>query len=438
MESRTPPQDLEAESAALGSILLDNEALVTLSDLLAPGDFYKERHRKIYAAMLGLYRAAEPVDSVTMTDSLRRAGELEAVGSVPYLIGLMESVPTAAYAESYARIVREKRILRDLIVVSGSIMQTSYDQHLPVGEILDGAERAVYALSHTGTTDSFRPAHDIIAENMAALNDLKGGLPGLPTHFTELDKMLAGLQPGSLNVLAARPSQGKTAFALAIAKNVVLREGGAVGIFSLEMRDAQLMDRIVAAEGRVDMQRLRLGKLTDREFGRYTDVSARLTEAPIYIDDTSDVSIADLRSRARRLMSRHPLSLIIVDYLQLMTANGGENRQQEVSTISRGLKALARELDIPVLVLSQLSRAVEQRPNKRPMLSDLRESGAIEQDADVVMFIYRDEYYNPHSEEAGIAEIIVGKQRNGPVGTVRLQFHNAYATFNNLYEGAPV
>jgi replicative DNA helicase len=442
--SRVPPQNLEAEASVLGSVLLDNESLVLISDLLAPTDFYKESNRVIFAAMLKLYRAAEPVDVVTLTEVLRTTphdpapNALEHVGNTPYLIGLMDGVPTAAYAESYAGIVKEKAQLRALIAAAGLSMQDAYGAEDKTQEILDRFEQRAYALNAAGTTDSFRPAYDIIAENMAALHDLKGGLPGLPTHFTELDKMLAGLQPGSLNVLAARPSQGKTAFALAIAKNVVLRSGGAVGIFSLEMRDAQLMDRIVAAEGRVDMQRLRLGKLTDREFGRYADVSGRLVEAPIYIDDTSDVSIADLRSRARRLMSRHPLKLIIVDYLQLMTANGGENRQQEVSTISRGLKALARELDIPVLVLSQLSRAVEQRPNKRPMLSDLRESGAIEQDADVVMFIYRDEYYNPHSEEAGIAEIIVGKQRNGPVGTVRLQFHNAYATFNNLYEGAPV
>ncbi len=439
MESRTPPQNLEAEQSVLGSILLDNEVYAQIEGTLQAEHFYKESHRKIWRACERLFRRNEPMDLVTLTEELRQTGELETVGSVPYLIGLADSVPTAAYAESYARIVAEKAVLRDLISASGSIMQTAYDQALPLEQILDKAESGIFELSSNKRTHAFEGMPSLVADSFAQINELftnPDPITGLRTGFKELDNMTAGLQPSSLNVLAARPSMGKTALALTIGQAVALREGTTVGIFSLEMSAVQLVMRMLCSEARVDMSRVRNGQLSDRDFQRLADTAGRMSEAKIFIDDAADMTVMELRSRSRRLMAEHNLGLIVIDYLQLMQGSsrsgGGENRQQEISNISRGLKALARELDIPVLVLSQLSRAVESRPNKRPMLSDLRESGAIEQDADLVMFIYRDEYYDPHSEKQGIAEIILGKQRNGPVGTVELQFHNAHVRFNDL------
>ncbi len=439
MDSRTPPQNLEAEQSVLGSILLDNEVYAQIEGTLQAEHFYKESHRKIWRACERLFRRNEPMDLVTLTEELRQTGELETVGSVPYLIGLADSVPTAAYAESYARIVAEKAVLRDLISASGSIMQTAYDQALPLEQILDKAESGIFELSSNKRTHAFEGMPSLVADSFAQINELftnPDPITGLRTGFKELDNLTAGLQPSSLNVLAARPSMGKTALALTIGQAVALREGTTVGIFSLEMSAVQLVMRMLCSEARVDMSRVRNGQLSDRDFQRLADTAGKMSEAKIFIDDAADMTVMELRSRSRRLMAEHNLGLIVIDYLQLMQGSsrsgGGENRQQEISSISRGLKALARELDIPVLVLSQLSRAVESRPNKRPMLSDLRESGAIEQDADLVMFIYRDEYYDPHSEKQGIAEIILGKQRNGPVGTVELQFHNAHVRFNDL------
>lgn len=437
LESRTPPQNLEAEQSVLGSILLDNEVFAGIEGLVRADHFYKEGHRKIFRAMERLFRRSEPIDLVTLTEELRQSGELEAVGSVPYLIGLADSVPTAAYAESYARIVAEKAVLRELIAASGQIMQSAYDQALPLAQILDKAEASIFELSSSKRQHHFHSMASLVTETFDYINEMFGNpdpVSGLRTGFKELDALTAGLQPSSLNVLAARPAMGKTAFALTIGLNVALKERKAVGIFNLEMSAVQLVTRMLCSEARVDMNRVRNGQLSERDFQRLADTAGRLSEAPIYIDDNADLSIMELRSRCRRLMAEHDLGLVIIDYLQLMTADGrsSENRQQEISTISRGLKLLARELDIPIIVLSQLSRAVESRPNKRPMLSDLRESGAIEQDADLVMFIYRDEYYDPHSEKQGIAEIIIGKQRNGPTGTVELQFHSAHVRFNDL------
>ena len=423
----------------LGSILLDNDVYAQIEGTLQAEHFYKESHRKIWRACERLFRRNEPMDLVTLTEELRQTGELETVGSVPYLIGLADSVPTAAYAESYARIVAEKAVLRDLISASGSIMQTAYDQAMPLEQILDKAESGIFELSSNKRNHAFEGMPSLVADSFAQINELftnPDPITGLRTGFKELDNMTAGLQPSSLNVLAARPSMGKTALALTIGQAVALREGATVGIFSLEMSAVQLVMRMLCSEARVDMSRVRNGQLSDRDFQRLADTAGKMTEAKIFIDDAAEMTVMELRSRSRRLMAEHNLGLIVIDYLQLMQGSsrsgGGENRQQEISNISRGLKALARELDIPVLVLSQLSRAVESRPNKRPMLSDLRESGAIEQDADLVMFIYRDEYYDPHSEKQGIAEIILGKQRNGPVGTVELQFHNAHVRFNDL------
>lgn len=439
MESRLPPQNLEAEQSVLGSILLDNEVYAHIEGMISANHFYKESHRKIFRAYERLFRRNEPIDLVTVTEDLRQSGELESIGSVPYLIGLADSVPTAAYAENYARIVAEKAVLRDLIAASGQVMQSAYDQALPLEQILDKAESSIFELSSSKRSHSFADMGRLVQETFAHINELFANpdpISGLRTGFKELDNMTAGLQASSLNVLAARPSMGKTAFALTIGLNAALREQQTVGIFSLEMSAVQLVTRMICSEARVDMSRVRNGQLSDRDFQRLADTAGRMSEARIFIDDNADMSVMELRSRARRLMAEHGLGLIIIDYLQLMSGGksggGGENRQQEISNMSRGLKALARELDIPVLVLSQLSRAVESRPNKRPMLSDLRESGAIEQDADLVMFIYRDEYYDQQSEKQGIAEIIVGKQRNGPVGMVELQFHNAHVRFNDL------
>jgi replicative DNA helicase len=442
MESRTPPQNLEAEQSVLGSILLDNEAYAQLEGMLRPEHFYKEGHRKIYRAFERLHQRGEPMDLVTLTEELRQSGELEAIGSVPYLIGLADSVPTAAYAENYAKIVLEKAVLRELIAASGQIMQTAYDQAMPLEQVLDKAEASIFDLSSNKRTHHFAGMGSLVHDTFEHIQELFNSpdpVSGLRTGFKELDLLTAGLQPSSLNVLAARPSMGKTALALTIGLNAALREKQTVGVFSLEMSAVQLVMRMLCSEARVDMSRVKSGQLSDRDFQRLANTAGQMSEVKLFIDDSADLSAMELRSRARRLMAEHSLGLIIVDYLQLMHAGAktsvGENRQQEISVISRSLKALARELDIPVLVLSQLSRAVESRPNKRPMLSDLRESGAIEQDADLVMFIYRDEYYDKQSEKHGIAEIIVGKQRNGPTGTVELQFHSAHVRFNDLAKG---
>lgn len=439
MESRTPPQSLDAEQSVLGSILIDNEVFGNIEGIISTESFYKEGHRKIFRAMERLYQRSEPIDLVTMTEELRQTGELDAVGNVPYLIGLANDVPTAAYAENYAKIVTEKAVLRTLIAASGQIMQTAYNQSEPLEQILDKAETSIFELSSSKRASHFQAMPTLVRETFEVIQEQLSNpdpITGLRTGFRELDIMVGGLQGGGLYILAARPAMGKTALALTIGQNVALREGKAVGIFNLEMSGVQLVTRMMCSEARVDMSRVRSGQLSDRDFQRLADTAGRLSDVGIFIDDRSDLTVMEVRSRARRLMAEQNLGLIIIDYLQLMSGSGrsggGENRQQEISTISRGLKNLARELDVPILALSQLSRAVESRPNKRPMLSDLRESGSIEQDADLVMFIYRDEYYHPDSEKQGIAEVIIGKQRNGPTGTVELQFHNSHVRFNDL------
>jgi replicative DNA helicase len=379
VESRTPPHSLDAEKSVLGSILLDNEVYTGLEGTLTADHFYKEGHRKVWRAIERLFRRSEPMDLVTLTEELRQSGDLEAVGSVAYLIGLAEGVPTAAYAESYANIVREKAILRDLIGASGRILQNAYEQSAPLEQLLDEAESAIFELATSKRRSYFEGMPQLVHETFQKINEYFANpdpVSGLRMGFKELDQLTAGLQPSSLNVLAARPSMGKTAFALTIALNAALRESKAVGVFSLEMSGVQLVTRMLCSEARVDMSRVRSGQLSDRDFQRLADTAGRMSEAKVFIDDNADLTVMELRSRARRLMAEHDLGLIVVDYLQLMSGGHGrqtENRQQEISTISRSLKALARELDIPVLVLSQLSRAVEARPNKRPMLSDLRE-----------------------------------------------------------------
>lgn len=379
MESRTPPHNLDAEKSVLGSVLLDNEVYAVLEGTLTAEHFYKEGHRKVWRALERLFRRGEPMDLVTLSEELRQAGDLEAVGSVAYLIGLAEGVPTAAYAESYANIVREKGVLRELIGASGRILQSAYEQAAPLEQLLDQAEASIFEISSSKRRSFFEGMPQLVSETFQQINEHFANpdpVSGLRMGFKELDQLTSGLQPSSLNVLAARPSMGKTSFALTIAQNVALREKRTVGIFSLEMSGVQLVTRMLCSEARVDMSRVRSGQLSDRDFQRLADTAGRMSETKIFIDDHADLTVMELRSRARRLMAEHDLGLIVIDYLQLMSGSSGrqsENRQQEISTISRGLKALARELDVPVLVLSQLSRAVESRPNKRPMLSDLRE-----------------------------------------------------------------
>jgi replicative DNA helicase len=440
MEGRLPPHNLDAEVSLLGSVLLDSTVYETLEGLIAPEAFYKEAHRRIWEAMARLRDHREPVDLVTLSEQLRRAGELENIGGLTYLIALSEATPSAAHADHYGRIVAEKWALRRLISAAGETIRMAHNQEGSLEEILDTAGRRVLEVSTQGARVEFQQMRELVHETFGQIQqavDNKGQPAGIKTGFRELDSMIGGLAPGSLNIIAARPSMGKTAWALTIAQNAALRDGVPVAIFSLEMPAVQLTTRMLCSEARVDMNRLRQGQLTNHDFSRMVEVAGRISEAAILIDDSSDLTLMELRARARRLHAQHRLGLIVIDYLQLMSGsnNGkssGENRQQEIAQISRGLKGLARELEVPVIALSQLSRAVEARPNKRPMLSDLRESGSLEQDADLVMFIYRDDYYNPHSEKAGIAEIIVGKQRNGPIGAVEVQFHAQHVRFNEL------
>lgn len=389
IEGRIPPHNLDAEASVLGSVLLDSEVLDRLEGILAPEAFYKESHRKIWAAMSLLRQRRDPVDLVTLSEELRTRGELEEVGGYSYLVGLSEATPTAAYAEYYGRIVSEKWTLRKLIGAAGEAMRMAYDEVGSLEDILDSAGRMVLEVSTQGAKSEFQAMRELVHEtfeHIEWLHENKGQPDGVRSGFRELDSMIGGLTAGSLNIIAARPSMGKTAFALTIAQNVALRESLPVAIFSLEMPAIQLVTRMLCSEARVDMNRLRQGSLIDRDFSRLADVAGRLAEAPILIDDTSDMTLMELRARSRRLHSQHKLGLIVIDYLQLMSGpgsgkNGGENRQQEIAQISRGLKGLARELGVPVVALSQLSRAVEARPNKRPMLSDLRESGCLTGDA---------------------------------------------------------
>lgn len=440
---RIPPHNNDAEISVLGSVLLDNDALIQLGDNVTPEMFYREGHRKIFSCMRSVQERSEPVDLITLSDELRTRGQLDEVGGLTYLIGLSDQVPTAAYAEHYARIVQEKHTLRTLIQASGRVMQLAYDAQLPLEDLLDRSEKMIFEVAEQKkTAEASQIMSDVVQDTFEYITQLHNnrGIPdGVASGFRDLDEQISGFQKGSLNVLAARPSMGKTAFALSIAQNVALRGNDkVVAVFSLEMPAVQLALRMLCNEGRVDMNRIRSGQLGERDFERLAHAAGRLSEAPMVIDDEPDLTVNALRSKLRRITAqRGQLGLVVIDYLQLMSGSktnsgGGENRQQEISTISRNLKSIARELEVPVIVLSQLSRAVEQRPNHRPMLSDLRESGAIEQDADIVMFIYRDEYYNKETDQQGIAEIIIGKQRNGPVGTVKLQFHSAHVRFNDL------
>ncbi|WP_070120031.1 replicative DNA helicase [Bacillus marinisedimentorum] len=434
---RTPPHNIEAEQAVLGAVFLEAAALTSASEILIPEDFYRAAHQKIYNVMLDLSEKGEPVDLVTVTSELSDHNLLEEVGGVSYLSDLAGAVPTAANVEYYAKIVEEKSILRRLIRTATTIATDGYTKDDDVEALLNEAEKSILDVSQRKNTGAFQAIKDVLVDvydNIEMLHNRTEDVTGIPTGFADLDHMTAGFQRNDLIIVAARPSVGKTAFALNIAQNVATKTDENVAIFSLEMGAEQLVMRMLCAEGNIDATRLRTGKLTPDDWQKLTMAMGSLSNAGVYIDDTPGIKVGDIRAKCRRLKQEKGLGMILIDYLQLIQGNGrsGENRQQEVSEISRALKGLARELEVPVIALSQLSRGVESRQDKRPMMSDIRESGSIEQDADIVAFLYRDDYYDKESENKNIIEIIIAKQRNGPVGTVELAFVKEYNKFVNL------
>lgn len=438
MFERTPPHSIEAEQAVLGSILLDGDKLLAVSEVIGPEDFYRTAHGRIYQTMLNIAEAGEPIDVITLSSALREERALEDVGGAQYLTALLESVPTAANAVYYAEIVAEKSLLRQLIRQATSIIESAYMEAEEANRILGEAERRIGQLALRHTQKDFIPIADVlrdIYQEIERSSKQEAPSAGLASGFHDLDSLLGGFKKSDFIIVAARPSVGKTAFALNIAQNIAIRHRRPVAMFSLEMSVEQLVWRMLAAESTLSTQVLQKGKLYDQDWEKLVFALAALGEAPIYIDDSPGVTTMDMRARLKRLMRDvGPLGLVVIDYLQLITGRGrgGENRQQEISDISRQLKGLARELDVPLIALSQLSRAVESRQDKRPMLSDLRDSGSIEQDADIVAFLYRDDYYNPESDEKNIVEIIVSKHRNGPTGKIKLAFLKEFNKFVNI------
>lgn len=443
---KLPPQSVDAEQAVLGAILIDNEALNKVVDLLHEEDFYREAHRTLFLAMLELQTRGEAIDMVTLTGYLKEHDRLERVGGAAYVAQLTELIPTAGNVRHHADIVLRKAVSRNLIRVATEIAERGYRDTEPVDDQLDLAERSVFAISQRQVRTDFVPVKALLKDSFATIERLyerQEMVTGVPTSFARLDELTAGFQPSDLIILAGRPSMGKTALALTTAMHVGIHHHEPVGVFSLEMSKEQLLTRILCSEARVDSSKLRTGRFAKSDWPKLTNAAGRLTEARIFIDDTPAMTVLEMRAKARRLKAEHGLALLVVDYLQLMRGRTSDSREQEISDISRSLKALAKELHVPVLACSQLSRAVESRTDKRPLLSDLRESGAIEQDADVVMFIYREEFYKPCEcpEEApcecgrrGRAEVIVGKQRNGPTGVARLAFLSRYTRFEDLDE----
>lgn len=440
---RVPPHSIEAESSVLGGLLLDNDAFERVSDLLTPSDFYRYEHQRVYESVCTLVNAGKPADVITVFEHLRQLGHHESTGGLGYLNALAQYVPSAGNIRRYAEIVREKAILRRLAKVGDEIVTAAYHPAgRPVAQVVDEAEQSVFNLGEDSARQKqgFKSLETLaisVMDKVVERADNPNDVTGVATGFYDLDRMTAGLQPGDLVVLAARPSMGKTSLAINIAEHAAFEAGLPVAVFSMEMGAEQLAVRIIGSIGRIDQSHLRTGRLTDDEWPRLTEAIEKMRGVQLHIDETAGLTASDLRANARRLARQcgGKLSLIVVDYLQLMSGGGGseENRATELGEISRGLKKLAKELGCPVIALSQLNRSVEQRPDKRPMMSDLRESGAIEQDADIIMFIYRDEYYNKEtSKEPGVAEIIVAKQRNGPTGTVKLAFQRHMTRFENL------
>lgn len=436
---KLPPQSVEAEQSVLGAILLDEDALPKAIEIVTPEDFYKKAHRKIFQAMVELFDRAEPIDLITLTEHLRQKGELEEVGGASYLSSLVDAVPTSANIRNHAKIVKEKALLRGLIKECTEVISMVYEEPLPADEIVDQAEKKIFSLSEYRINESFSSLRDVVKDSFEMIEQLyarKEAVTGIPSGFRDLDEMTSGFQPGDLIIIGGRPSMGKTAFALNIAQYVGVETGKPVAIYSLEMSKRQLAIRLLASEAMVDSKKLQRGFIKKEDWHKLTTAAGRLAEAPIFIDDTPNLSVIEMRAKARRLKAEHGLALIIVDYLQLIRGRSNvERREQEISEISRSLKALAKELDLPVIALSQLNRAVEQRTDKMPTLADLRESGAIEQDADVILFLYRDEVYHKNKpDNKGKAIVRIAKQRNGPTGDIKLTFLDYCTRFVDYIE----
>ncbi|NFO31361.1 replicative DNA helicase [Clostridium botulinum] len=434
---RTLPQSIEAEQSVIGSMIIDKSAIAKVLESLEEEDFYRDGHKVIFRAILDMFRKDMAVDLVTLLESLKSTEMLERAGGVTYITEISASVPTTANLSSYIKIVEEKSVLRKLIKASTSIIESSYNNQGEVENVLDGAEKRIFDIAEKKTSKDFEPLSDVLERGFLEIERLfnnRGEITGVGSGFSDLDSKTSGFQKGDMILIAARPSMGKTTFALNIAEHAALREGKSVVIFSLEMSKEQLAYKLLCSEANVDMLRLRTGELDDKDWENIAKATGPLAKAKVYIDDTAGVSVMEMRSKCRRLKMEYGIDLIVIDYLQLMSGSTGnsDNRQQEVSEISRSIKALAKEMECPVIALSQLSRAPEQRADHRPMLSDLRESGSIEQDADLVMFLYRDEYYNKETEDKNIGECIIAKQRNGPVGTAKLAWLGQYSKFGNL------
>lgn len=434
---RVMPHSLEAEQSVLGAMLMDADAVEIASEMLREDDFYSKQYGALFTTMLEMHARNIAVDPVTLQTKLREKNLPPELYGTEMIMSLLNAVPTSANIKSYAELVAEKSLLRKMIRANEDIANTCYAESTDVEEIMNQAEKQIFEISQRQGKNDFVPIRQIVLRAMDQIeraSHIKGNVTGLSTGFTDLDNQTAGLQPSDFILIAARPSMGKTALALNIAEHLVLKENRCVAIFSLEMSKEQLTNRLFSMESHIDAQKIRTGDLTEQEWADLIESAGNIGESRLIIDDTPAITVAQLRSKCRKYKMEYDLELVIVDYLQLMSGSGrsGDSRQQEISDISRSLKALARELGVPVISLSQLSRAVESRPNHRPMLSDLRESGAIEQDADLVMFIYRDDYYNPDSEDKGVAEIIIAKQRNGPIGTIRLSWQPTLTRFANL------
>lgn len=433
---RIPPQNIEAEQSVLGSMLLEKEAISTITEILKSEDFYREDHREIFDAVLDLFESAEPVDLITVSERLKTRGTLGNIGGLDYLAHIASAVPTTSNARHYAKIVEEKSILRNLIKTSSDIVNMGFEASEEVSYVIDRAEKGIFDILQKRNLQGFAHIKDVLVDTFSKLEELynnKGHITGIPTGFADLDFKTAGLQNSDLILIAARPAMGKTAFALNLAQYAAVHARIPVAIFNLEMSKEQLVNRMLCNEAMVDSQKMRTGKLEDDDWQKIAKALGPLSEAPIYIDDTAGTNIMEIRAKCRRLKLEKNVGLIVIDYLQLMQGRGkNENRQQEISEISRSLKILAKEINVPVVCLSQLSRGPESRSDHRPMLSDLRESGAIEQDADIVMFLYRDDYYNPDTEKKNIAEVILAKHRNGSTGTVELVWLGQYTKFANL------
>lgn len=431
--SKVPPHNIEAEQSVLGSMLLDREAIMVALEILKPEDFYKEAHKEIFESIFSLFSKNEPVDLVTLTEELKARGTLEAIGGIPYLISLGSGVPMASNVKHYADIVERKSTLRNLIRSSEEIINLGYTADVPVGDIIEQAQKSIYDLSQNRSREGFTPIQEVLSDTFDQIERLyenKSGITGMTTGFMDLDRKLSGLHKTDLILVAARPAMGKSAFSLNLAQNAALKAGASVALFSLEMSKEQLMLRMLSAESMVDLKKIQEGSLNEEEWGKIAQAMIPLSQSRIYFDDTPGISVLEMRSKCRRLKMEKGIDLVLIDYLQLMQGDRRtENRQQEISAISRNLKIMAKELDCPIIALSQLSRAPELRADHRPILSDLRESGAIEQDADLVMFLYRDEYYHADSDKKNLAEVIIAKHRHGETGAVELVWLGQFQKF---------